>query len=189
MFDERKKDLPKMDADRDVARGQMVTGVFRDRESAERGWAVLERHGYTRNDVSVLVSEEGRKRHFGGDTERTEMGNKALEGAGVGAMTGAGIGAAITAILAAGTALTIPGLGLVIAGPLAGALAGAGAGGVAGTLVGALVGAGIPEERAKLYQTELERGGIVLGVHPKSDNDAREIEKAWKDLHAEHVHR
>jgi hypothetical protein len=188
MFDE-KKDLPPMDArDRDD-RNPMVTGVFRDRDSAERGYAVLERHGYGRDRVSVLVSEEGRKRHFGDRDNDTELGNKALEGAGVGAMTGAGIGAAITAILAAGTALTIPGLGLVIAGPLAGALAGAGAGGVAGTLVGALVGAGIPEERAKLYQGELERGGIVLGVHPSSEQDAEEIEKAWKDLKAEHVHR
>ena len=36
---------------------------------------------------------------------------------------------------------------------LAAGLAGAGAGGLAGGLIGALVGPGIPEARAKLYET------------------------------------
>ena len=58
-------------------------------------------------------------------------------------------GAAIAAI---GTSLVIPGLGLVVAGPLAAALAGAGAGGTAGGLIGALVGHGMPEDRTKKYE-------------------------------------
>src|SRR5688572_31646700 len=62
MFDE-KKDLPPMESRDPSDRKPMVTGVFRDRDSAERGWAVAERHGYNRDQVSVLVSEEGRKRH------------------------------------------------------------------------------------------------------------------------------
>src|SRR5437879_5713335 len=47
------------------------------------------------------------------------------------------------------TSIAIPGLGVIIAGPLAAGLAGAGAGALTGGLVGAFVGWGIPEEHAK----------------------------------------
>jgi hypothetical protein len=43
-----------------------------------------------------------------------------------------------------------------VAGPIAAALAGAGAGSVAGGIIGGLVGAGIPEERARLYESGLK---------------------------------
>ena len=57
-----------------------------------------------------------------------------------------------------------------IAGPLVGALAGAGAGGAAGSLVGALVGAGIPEEHAKAYESDIKDGRIVVGAHPRDED-------------------
>ena len=167
----------------------MITAMFRDRESAERGYDVLRRRGYGDRDVHLLMSDDARHRHFDTDRElSTELGNKALEGAGVGAGVGGAIGATLTALAAAGTALTIPGIGLVIAGPLAGALAGAGAGGAAGGLVGALVGAGIPEERAKLYEHDLKHGGIMLGVRPRNEEDAVDLEREWS-THGEHVYR
>lgn len=170
-------------------RDPMITAMFRDRESAERGYDVLQRRGYGDRDVHLLMSDDARYRHFETDTERsTELGNKALEGAGVGAGVGGAVGATLTALVAAGTALTIPGIGLVIAGPLAGALAGAGAGGAAGGLVGALVGAGIPEERAKLYELDLKQGGIMLGVRPRNEEDAVDLEREWS-THGEHVYR
>ena len=50
----------------------------------------------------------------------------------------------IGAVVAAATSIAIPGVGLLLAGPIAGAIAGAGAGGATGTLLGALIGAGIP---------------------------------------------
>ncbi len=58
----------------------------------------------------------------------SELGNKAAEGAGVGGAIGGTVGAIAAAIAAIGTSLVLPGLGLVIAGPIAAALAGAGAG-------------------------------------------------------------
>lgn len=80
-----------------------------------------------------------------------ETGTHAADGAGI----GGAVGAALAAIAAVGTSLAIPGLGLVVAGPLAAALAGAGAGGATGGLLGALIGAGIPEHRAKVYDAGL----------------------------------
>lgn len=166
----------------------MVTGMFRDRDSAERAYESSAARGYTEKDINLAMSEDTRKRYFTGGAE-TELGNKATEGAGVGGAVGATIGAIAAAIAAVGTSLVIPGLGLVIAGPAAAALAGAGAGGVAGGLIGALVGWGIPEERVKHYESGIKEGGIVMGVTPRSDEDAEYFEKEWKKHKGEHVYR
>ncbi|HKO21702.1 MAG TPA: hypothetical protein VJX91_03550, partial [Candidatus Eisenbacteria bacterium] len=65
---------------------RMVTGLFRDRDSAERAYQSLEGRGYRKDDLNVLMSDETRKKYFGDKTAvKSEIGNKALEGAGVGA--------------------------------------------------------------------------------------------------------
>lgn len=167
----------------------MVTALFRDRESAERAYHAVADRGYGDDDISVVMSDQTRKTYFT-DTgmPRTELGSKAAAGAGVGSAVGGTVGAIAAAIAAVGTSLAIPGLGIVIAGPIAAALAGAGAGGLAGGLVGALIGAGIPEERVKHYESGLKEGGILLGVQARSADDAREIEEIWRGNKAEHVY-
>ena len=169
---------------------RMVTGMFRDRDSAEQAYRAVTDRGYTRDDVNLMMSDDTRKRHF---TDRaaveTELGTKAAEGAGVGGAIGGTVGAIAGALAAVGTSIAIPGLGLVIAGPIAAAVAGAGAGGAAGTLVGALVGWGIPEERVKHYESGLKEGGIVMGVRPRSDEDAEYLEQTWKTQRGEQIYR
>jgi hypothetical protein len=166
----------------------MVTGLFRDRESAERAYQAVTERGYSSDEVNVIMSDDARKTHFGEGSPETELGNKAAEGAGIGGAIGGTLGAIAAAAAAVGTTLLIPGLGLVIAGPLAAAIAGAGAGGVAGGLVGALIGWGIPEEHVKHYEEGLKSGGILLSVKPRNDQDASYFEQDWKSHHAEQVY-
>lgn len=78
---------------------------------------------------------------------------------------------------------------MIIAGPAAAAVAGLGAGGLTGGLVGALIGLGIPEERVKHYQDGIDNGGILMGVKPRSDEDAAHFEKEWKQNSGQHVYR
>ncbi|WP_426189917.1 hypothetical protein [Massilia sp. DWR3-1-1] len=164
---------------------RMVTGLFRDRDSAERAYNSLADRGYSKDDVTLMMSDDTRKTHFA-DTD-TELGSKAAEGAGIGAGIGGTIGAVLAGIAAVGTTLVLPGIGLVVAGPIAAALAGAGAGGVAGGLVGALIGAGIPEERVVHYEEGIKNGGILMGVTPRSDDDAAYVERSWSDSAGEHI--
>ena len=172
-----------------TGRSRMVTGLFRDRESAERAYGSVTSRGYKQDDVNLLMSDDTRKKHFTDDGRETELGNKALEGAGTGAAIGGTVGATLAAIAAIGTTLALPGLGLLVAGPLAAALAGAGAGGATGGLIGALVGAGIPEERVKHYEEGIKNGGIVMGITPRSDEDAEYFEQEWKNHRGEEVYR
>lgn len=173
-------------------RSRMVTGLFRDRESAERAYGAVSSRGYDKDDVNLLMSDETRKKYFttdDGQHGETELGNKALEGAGLGGAIGGTTGAVLAAIAAIGTTIALPGLGLLVAGPLAAALAGAGAGAMTGGLIGALIGAGIPEERAKVYDEGVRNGGIVMGVNPRTDEDAEYFENEWKTYKGEHVYR
>src|SRR6185503_11259180 len=88
----------------------MVVATFRDRESAERAIRAASERGYRESDIHVMMSDDTRKRHFSDE----KIGNKALEGTGVGAMTGGAVGATILGIIAAGTSVAVPGLGLLI---------------------------------------------------------------------------
>jgi len=171
-----------------TGRSRTVTGLFRDRESAERAYGSLTSRGYGQDDVNLLMSDETRKTHFVGGRE-TELGNKALEGAGTGAAIGGTVGATLAAIAAIGTSVALPGLGLIVAGPIAAALAGAGAGGATGGIIGALVGSGIPEERVKDYEEGIKNGGIVMGVNARSDEDADYFENDWRSNRGEHIYR
>ncbi|WP_334190137.1 YsnF/AvaK domain-containing protein [Noviherbaspirillum sp.] len=165
----------------------MLTGLFRDKDSAERAYRGLSDRGYTHDDINVVMSDETRKRHFS-DGSTSELGNKAAEGAGIGGAVGGTLGAVIAAITATGASLVIPGVGLVIAGPLAAAAAGAGAGAATGGLLGALVGWGIPEERVKHYESGLKEGGILMGVKPRSDEDAAYLHQHWRSSNGEHIY-
>ena len=169
----------------------MLTGMFRDRESAERAYNSVTGRGYTKDDVNVLMSDQTRDSYFG-DTDNyddSELGSKALEGAGTGSAIGGTLGAIIGGIAAIGTSVVLPGLGLIVAGPLAAALAGAGAGGLTGGLVGALIGSGIPEERAREYEEGIKGGGIVMGVNPRTQEDADYFENEWRNSRGESIYR
>ena len=165
-----------------AARSRYVTGLYDSPESSSRAYQGLtSTHGYKADDIDVLMTDETRKRHFGDVKPGTELetGSKAAEGFGAGSAIGGGVGAALAAIFAVGTSVVIPGLGLVVAGPIAAALAGAGAGGATGGLIGALIGAGIPEERAAVYESGLKRGGILIGTRARDDKHAEEMEREF----------
>ncbi len=155
----------------------IVTALFRDRQSAECAYQAISGRGYDRDDVNVMMSDETRNSQYA--TGDTELGSKAAEGTATGAGIGGTLGAIIGAIAAIGTSVLLPGLGLIVAGPLAGALVGAGAGGLTGGLLGALVGSGIPEEHAAEYETGIKSGGTVLGVNPRNAEDAAFLEREF----------
>lgn len=157
-----------------------VTGLFKDQDSAEKAYLSATEAGYSQNELDVIMSEETRERYYGKNaTLETEVGNKAAEGAAVGGAVGASVGAIAGAIAAAGTVLALPGLGLIIAGPLAAGIAGAGAGGVSAGLIGALIGWGIPEDTLKQYESDVKDGGILIGLKSKNDDDTKRFEKEW----------
>lgn len=169
---------------------ELVTGLFKDRESAERSYRGVSEHGYSSNEIDVVMSEQTRQRYFGDHgTLELEVGTNVSEGAAIGGAIGSTVGAIAGALAAVGTTLILPGLGIVVAGPLAAAVAGAGAGGVTSGIIGALIGWGIPKDRVEHYESGISEGGIVLGVKPRDEAEAERISRQWKENNGYHVFR
>ncbi len=169
----------------------LLTGMFTDRDSAERAYNSAISRGYSKDDVNLMMSDQTRSTWYTDDDMASDsaLGSKALEGAGTGSAIGGTLGAIIAGVAAIGTSVLLPGVGLIVAGPLAAALAGAGAGGLTGGLVGALIGSGIPEDRAKLYEEGVKSGGAVMGITPRNAEDADYFENEWKNNNGQHIYR
>jgi hypothetical protein len=165
-----------------MAKAKLVTGLFKNKVAAEAAVDALLKRGYSRDDISVLMSDATRSKEFALQTR-----SHAADGAGIGGAVGGAVGAVLAAIAAVGSTIFLPGINLVIAGPIAAALAGAGAGGATGGLIGGLIGAGIPEYRAKVYDAGLRGGGILLGVEARADEEVEKLEELLEAVGAEHV--
>ena len=153
-------------------------GVFSNRRDVEDALHELRDSGFPMDRVSVIAQNPDNKDDIAGTEVQERVGNKADEGATVGALSGGTLGG-LTGLLVGLGALAIPGIGpIMLAGSVATALAttlaGAGIGAVAGSLVGGLLGLGIPEERARAYNERVERGHYLVIV----DGTNSEIAKA-----------
>lgn len=172
-----------------TTKSKMVTAVFRNQTDTENTFDALRDLGYAESEIDVLMSDTTRNDWYlkvdHGDMHKA--GSMAAEGVGVGGTVGTAIGAALGAVVAIGTSVALPGLGLILAGPIVAALAGGGAGAVTGGLVGGLIGLGISEENAKAYQEVLRQGGVVMGVKPHESHDVRTIEKLFKENNGDNI--
>jgi hypothetical protein len=174
--------------DQKVQERPMLYGMFADKEGAENAYNAMFERGYDSQEINLVMSDETRTKNFMEEGPVTDMGNKASAGLATGSTIGGTIGAIVGAIAAIGTGLLIPGLGIIIAGPILAGLAGAGAGGIAGGMIGALIGVGIPEEKAKIYEAGIKSGNILIGVHPKNGDDASFFIQNWRDNRAVEVY-
>ena len=115
-----------------VGGDRWVSGIYGPEAARTAYDTIADRYGYGPDDVNIAMSDETRRRYFADETPAS----RAAEGAGKGGGIGIGVGAALGAIVATASAISVPGLGLIVAGPIAGAIAGAGTGAAAGTVLG-----------------------------------------------------
>jgi len=172
-----------LETQNDIAHPKMLVGVFHDRVSSENAFNELYERGYEHDDVNLIMTEDTQKKHF--SDEDSEIGTKAAEGLGKGSVIGGSIGALAGIVAALGTSILIPGLGIVIAGPIAIGIAGAGVGGLTGGIIGTLIGAGIPEEHAKTYEDGIKKGDILICVNPRTKVDAEYFDTKWRDTNSQ----
>ncbi len=161
-------------------RNDYVSKVFNTREDADSAYNHLSDRGYAQDDINVMMSDDTRDLYFKNhDNDDSALGDKVADNAATGSLIGGGVGAVVGAIAAIGSNVLLPGLGLIIAGPLAAGLAGAGAGAATGGLIGALTGMGVPEDEATRYRDDIKGGGIYMGYKPKNEQDARDTYDRW----------
>src|SRR5258708_12442870 len=94
-----------------------VSGLFKTRAAAEAAVDAIIKRGYTRDDISVLMSDSTKSKEFAVQTK-----SHAADGAGVGGGIGGTIGAVLLAIAPPRNTIAIPGLRPFFSGPIASAL-------------------------------------------------------------------
>ncbi|GAB4514604.1 MAG: hypothetical protein OHK0046_16950 [Anaerolineae bacterium] len=151
-----------------------ILATFDSIEHARDAVRDLTDSGFDRSDIGLAVYDVNNE--YGDYVSEDVKGD---EGAGFGATFGSIFGALVGL-----AAITLPGIGPVIAaGPLAaafGALAGAGVGAAAGAVTGgitaSLIKMGVPEEEAHYYAESVRRGSALVSV-TATEFDAERAER------------
>ncbi|MBK6684586.1 MAG: hypothetical protein IPG45_08930 [Deltaproteobacteria bacterium] len=138
-----------------------VVCVFPNHTGAEAAVTKLKVAGYSRDEISVLLSRQE-------STLANPRPKVRVEGV-IGLMA-------------------IPELGAyVAAGPLLARWTNVGAGGGAGGIAGALIEVGLPEVEARRYEGQVEAGNILVSVHVEGRPEMRDAERLLLSAGAEHV--
>ncbi len=145
-----------------------IIGIFTDSKVAGEAVSELKNQGFA-GEITVIAKDEGEE----AKTHEIKDGGEVSDGVVAGAAGGAAIGG-LAALLAGLSSVTIPGIGVVIAGTLATILAGVGIGALAGGIVGALADWGVPDKEAKDMERKVKEGQILIAVST-SDPKAMKI--------------
>lgn len=171
----------------------LMLGSFHSVDDATVAYnRLLEDHDITNDDISVITTEDVRKDFDTKVEHETDDDLGVVEGAVGGAVTGGLIGLLVSAV-----PIAIAGLpSLIVVGPIAAALGlggvaattttGATTGAVVGGLIGALDNIGIKEEDAKVYETTVREGGVLLAVATK-DEDHDKVKDILSQSGAENI--
>lgn len=136
-----------------------VVGIFRDLNAAQQAVSQLRSSGFTTEEIN-LVSKH---------TNDSAMEDDSIMD---GTMTGGAIGGIGGLMLSAG-ALTIPGLGPIIAaGPLAATIAGA----IGGGITGGLVDWGIPSDKSEEYNEQVSSGNTLAVIKTPQNKVAQAVQ-------------
>jgi len=154
---------------------QTVIGGFKTMEGASLAASRVVDAGFTREEVSVVVSDSARD-HLA----VLQRHSRALQGAALGGIGGSLLGAAALGLTAVAS-LVVPQMDYSVSGPAVAALIGAGAGAITGGLGGALVGLGMSEHEATFYREMLEGGGVVVAVSAATRDAVERATHALRD--------
>lgn len=157
---------------------EKVTGLFETHKDADHIFSTLLEKGYDREEISVVMAKpENRSEE---DMEEHPAETHAASDAKRGAILGGAAGAVVTLVAALGTNLMLPGVGLLLAGPLLAGLTGAAAGGLAGGTIGAIIGSGYAKDDVDYYEDKIKQGGIIISVEVKSDLNKLDIANEFR---------
>lgn len=143
-----------------VGQAKAVVGIFGDLSSAEQSVTQLRNSGFTTEEINIV----SKKPSAANDMENDSVMD--------GTMTGGAIGGIGGLLLSAG-ALTIPGLGpIMAAGPLAATIAGA----IGGGVTGGLIDWGIPSDKSEEYNEEVSSGNTLAVIKTPENKVAQAVQ-------------
>jgi hypothetical protein len=158
---------------KDVENPSLEVGVFDAIEDARQAVRGLLDAGFSRNQITVVCSDETKEAYFHEFDHQQPAGTHAATAA----IAGSTIGALLGGLTVAVSAVATGGVALWAAGPIT-----AWFGGVAGGLVGAMMTRGVEKELANFYQQAVISGRILVAAEDRTANAPHMLAKAEKVL-------
>lgn len=148
-----------------------VIALFEFEEEANRAADGLVSEGYSRDSINVVVGHDlSHPEDY--VHAKDDVGGKIAGAVGKGLAVGGGVGAIAGGL----SSLLLPGFGpLIVAGGLVTMLTGAGLGASVGGVMAALMEAGVDESNARLFESALRHGGVVLTLRTDEANAHRAV--------------
>lgn len=147
--------------------------VFRSVNTAHEAVDRLLGAGFTKEQITVVCSEDAKERHFREFEHQDPAGSHTIQ-----RMEKAGLAGAIIAGLGSVGLATAAGVSLLAAGP--GLLI---AGAVAGSFIGAMQSRGEERALADYYDQALTRGDLLVAVEDHTQGSQERLAKAEKLFH------
>lgn len=169
----------------------LTLGIFSSDIDAEYAIHDLKRVGYSVKDISIMAKDIVKTEDIA-DATGVRVTGGIISGAAAGSILGG-----LTGLLIRIGVVTLPGVGpFLVGGPIAVALGlsgstvatvtGANAGAFTGGLIGALINLGLPEEDARIYEDQINNGGIMLAI-PCEDKQTEEVRTILEENDADQV--
>jgi len=143
--------------------------VFDSILSADGAVRELLAAGFTKEQITVVCSDEHKERFFREFEHQDPAGTNTVESAVIGGAVGATLGGLVTL---AGVVAT-GGIGLLVAGAIV-----TWTGGVAGSLIGAMMSRGFERELANFYDQAVVAGKILVAAEDHGPQQAERLARA-----------
>jgi len=156
-------------ADKNLQNPALEVGVFDSVDDARRAVRGLIDAGFSKEQVTVVCSDETKERYFREFEHQDPAGTYTPAAA----IAGGTIGALLGGLTVVASAIATGSLALWAAGPIT-----AWAGGVAGGLVGAMMTRGVEKELANFYQQSVIEGQILVAAEDHGPGGAQMLAKA-----------
>ena len=160
-------------ANEPVRNPSLEVGIFGSIEDARNAVHRLLGAGFSKEQITVVCSDEAKERHF----KEFEHQDPAGTYTPTATIAGGTIGAVLGGLTVVASAIATGSLALWAAGPIT-----AWAGGVAGGLVGAMMTRGVEKELANFYQQAVVAGQILVAAEDHDPNHAQRLAKAAEIL-------
>ena len=155
--------------DSETVEYRICVGVFDTVADADVAIDELLKAGFQKSQISVICSDEAKRRHFDSSEVQATAAKKSATGAAAGSTLGALLGGAVAA---AGLTTATGGM-VVVAGSVLLA-----AGAVVGGLVGAMQARGATKEAADYYDQAVTKGKILVAVEDRDDGQPSRLQEA-----------
>lgn len=163
---------------------KVIVGVFNDSDAASKAIEELRTAGFEPGQISILAPNESANtqssldaaasniEHVMTPSDATSPADKTVTSyTMIGALVGGLVGLAAGALAPAGAMLG--------AGPLFAAITSAAAGSYVGTITGALVHFDVPEHAARVFETHVSSGNVLVAVHTDDQDERQKAEEIF----------